>query len=40
MAWLDNNGVTYSADKKILLNGNSKLERYQVLDGCEVIDGP
>lgn len=35
--FIDNYGVTYSEDRKVLLKGNSELEHYTIPEGTEVI---
>lgn len=35
--FIDNYGVTYTEDRKILIKGNSELEHYTILEGTEVI---
>ena len=35
--WIDEYGVTYSADKKRLIKGNQSLTEYRIIEGCEII---
>ena len=35
--WIDEYGVTYSADKKRLIKGNPNLTEYQIFEGCESV---